>query len=83
MLAPMKRAVRVVMLEERHERRGDRDELLGRHVNVVDFRLVDEDEVALAAGINDILHDVQLGIELDCWPARWCGDLLPTQRGRS
>ena len=30
------RAVRVVMLEERDERRGDRDELLRRHVHVID-----------------------------------------------
>ena len=37
----------------------------GRDVDVVDFGLVDEDEVALAAGIDDVLHDVQLGVELD------------------
>ena len=30
------RAVGVVVLEERNERRGDRDELLGRHVHVID-----------------------------------------------
>ena len=30
------RAVRVVVLEERNERRGDRHELLRRHIHVVD-----------------------------------------------
>src|SRR6202042_85988 len=59
------RAVGVVMLEERHERGGDRDELLGSNVDVAHFGLVDEGEVALTAAIDDVLHDVQLGIELD------------------
>ncbi len=58
-------AVRVVVLEERNERGGDGDELLRRDVDVVHFGLVDENEVALAAGVDDILHDVQLLIELD------------------
>ena len=59
------RAVGVVMLEERDQRCGDRDELLGRDVDVVHVALVDQDEVALAARIDNVLHDVALGVELD------------------
>ena len=40
------RAVGVVVLEERNERRGDRDELLGRHVHRVDALARDEHDVA-------------------------------------
>jgi hypothetical protein len=52
------RAVGVVVLEERDETRRNRYKLLRRDVNVVHFRLVDEDEVALAAGVDDVLDDV-------------------------
>jgi hypothetical protein len=65
------------VLEERNERCGNRDELLRRDVNVVDFRLVDEDEVALAAGVDDILNDVQLGVELDVGLRDGVAVLLP------
>ena len=41
-------AVRIVMLEERNQRSGDGHELLRRDVDVVDFRLRHENEVALA-----------------------------------
>ena len=59
------RAVGVVMLQERDERCGDRDQLLGRDVDVVHVGLVDQHEVALAARIDDVLHDVALLVQLD------------------
>ena len=46
MLAPIERAVRVVVLEERDQRGGHRHELLRRHVHVLD--LVGGDEADLA-----------------------------------
>ena len=50
------RAVRVVVLQERHERGSDRDKLLGRDVDVVDLGLVDEDEVALPTRVDHVLR---------------------------
>ena len=43
------RAVGVVVLEERDERRGHRHQLLGRDVHVVDLVALDGDEVAAGA----------------------------------
>jgi hypothetical protein len=43
------RAVGVVVLEERDERRGDRDDLLRRHVHVVDLVRVDVRDLAARA----------------------------------
>src|SRR5215813_11393132 len=59
------RAVRVVVLKEGHERGGNRDELLGAYVNIVDFRPADENEVALTAGIHQLFSDVAMLVELD------------------
>ena len=42
------RAVRVVVFEERNQRRGHRDQLLRRHVHVIHPRRLDINEVALA-----------------------------------
>ncbi len=58
-------AVRVVMLKERHQRSGNGDELFGADVDVVHLSLIDQHEVALATRIDNILHDVQLCVELD------------------
>src|SRR5271165_2390937 len=58
-------AVGVVMLEERHERCGDRNELFGAHVNVVNFRAIHENEVALPASVDQLLGDVALLVEID------------------
>ena len=44
------RAVGVVVLEERDQRRGDRHELLRRHVDVVDLVRRHEQHVALSSG---------------------------------
>ena len=44
------RAVGVVVLEERDERRGHRHQLLGADVHVVDAVALDGDEVAAGAG---------------------------------
>ena len=49
------RAVGVVVLEERDERRGDRDELLGRHVHQVDRFLGRQAVVAGMAGNDEIV----------------------------
>ena len=51
------RAVRVVVLEERNERGGDRDELLGRHVHVVDAILRRERHVALLAAEHELVDE--------------------------
>jgi hypothetical protein len=59
------RAVGVVVLEERHQRRGDGDELLGADVDVVDFLAIDEDEVALTARVDQLFNDVAVLVELD------------------
>jgi hypothetical protein len=52
------RAVRVVVLKERHERCGNRYELLGADVDVVHLGAIDEHEVALAAGIHQVFGDL-------------------------
>ena len=59
------RAVGVVVLEERHQRSSDRDELLGADVDVVDIAAVDQHEVPLTAGVDQILGDFALIVELD------------------
>ncbi len=53
---PHQRAVRVVVLEERDERRRDRDELLGRHVDELHGVARREDEVALLARVDALLR---------------------------
>ena len=58
-------AVGVVMLEERDQRSGDRDQLFGADVDVVHFVLVHQHEVALPAGIDQVFHDLALRAELD------------------
>ena len=62
------RAVRVVVLEERDQRRRDGDELLGRDVLVVDLVPVGRDELAVEAGDDAVLLDapgrVRLGVGL-------------------
>ena len=52
------RAVGVVVLEERDQRGGHRDELLRRDVDVVDLLAVGEDEVAGLAGGDALVHEV-------------------------
>ena len=49
------RAVGVVVLEERDQRRGDRDELLGRHVHEVDAVRRDDDDVAGVTADDEVL----------------------------
>ena len=57
------RAVRVVVLEERDERGGDRDELLGRHVDELDVVARRQDEVARLARVDALLR--QLAVVVD------------------
>ena len=57
------RAVRVVVLEERNERRGDRDELLRRHVHVVDAVLRHERHVALLAAEHEIVEELAVLVD--------------------
>ena len=61
---PHQRAVRVVVLEERDERRRDRHELLGRHVDELHVVARRQDEVALLARVHPLLHEAQVGVEL-------------------
>ena len=57
-------AVGVIVLEERDERRGDRHELLGRHVDVVDLVLRHEQHVALIAAGDEVVRQLALGVDL-------------------
>ena len=59
------RAVGVVVLEERHQRRGHRNKLLRRDVDVVHFGPVDQHEVALPARIHQVFGDHAFIVELD------------------
>ena len=56
--------VRVVVLEERDERRGDRNELLRRHVHELDLVLLDRDELAAGAGDDPVLREPALVVDL-------------------
>ena len=58
------RAVGVVVLEERDQRRGDRHELLGRHVDVVDLVGRHEQHVAREAAGDEIAGELALGVDL-------------------
>ena len=58
------RAVGVVVLEERNERRGDRDELFRRHVHVIDIGRRREREVSTLARQHEIIDERAVGIEL-------------------
>ena len=57
------RAVGVVVLEERDERRGDRDELLRRHVHVVDLVGRDHQDVAGMPADDQVLGEAALGVD--------------------
>ena len=57
------RAVRVVVLEERHERGGHRDELLRRDVDELDVVARRQDEVAGAAGVDAVLREAAVVVE--------------------
>ena len=64
------RAVGVVVLEERNERRGDRDELLGRDVHVVDAVRRHERHVTLLTAEHELVDERAVGIERARSPAR-------------
>ena len=51
------RAVGVVVLEERDQRRGDRDELLGRDVDEVDVLGPADDELAALAAADQVVGE--------------------------
>ncbi len=51
------------MLEERHKRSGDGDELLGADVDVVHFVPADQDKVTGLAGVDQFGNDLAFVIE--------------------
>ena len=57
------RAVGVVVLEERHERRGHRHELLRRHVHELDLLRRRHDEVAALAARHELVGDAAARID--------------------
>ena len=57
-------AVRVVVLEERDERRRDRDDLLGRHVHVLDLVGAGLRERVAVARRDPLVDEVALLVEL-------------------
>ena len=59
------RAVGVVVLQERHQRRGHRHQLLGAHVDVVHLGPVHQHEVPLPARVHQIIGDLALVVEVD------------------
>ena len=64
------RAVRVVVLEERHERGGDRHHLVRRDVHQLDHLGRDHLEVAVEAGRDEALAELALLVEVGRSPAR-------------
>ena len=56
------RAVGVVVFKEGDERSGDRDQLLRADVHILDLIAVDEDEVALLAGVDQVGGHLALGV---------------------
>ena len=58
------RAVGVIVLEERDQRRGDRNDLLRRHVDEIDFVARDELRFAVLAGLHEIFGEIALGVDL-------------------
>src|SRR5207302_1745329 len=58
-------SVGVVVLQEGHERGGDRNQLLGTDVDVVNFIAAYQDEVAGLAGVNQVGDDAALVVQLD------------------
>ena len=59
------RAVRVVVLEERNQRGGDRHQLFRADVDVIDFIAIDQHEVAGLAGVDQFGDDASLVVEFD------------------
>ncbi len=59
------RAVGVVVLEERHQRCGHRNQLLRADVDVIHFVAADQHEVAGLAGVHQVADDAALVVEFD------------------
>ena len=76
------RAVGVVVLEERDQRRRDRNELLRRHVHVVDLVGRDEHDVAGVAADDQVFGEAPVGVDRLRSPARPCSAPPPSPRGR-
>ena len=75
-------AVGVVVLEERDQRRRDRDELLRRHVHEVDAVRRDDDHVAGAAADDEVFGQAALVVHRRRSPGRRCTSPPPSPRGR-
>ncbi len=61
---PHQRAVRVVVLEERDERGGHRDELLGRDVDELHRIALHQQEVARLPRVDALVDEVAVGVHL-------------------
>ncbi len=57
-------AVGVVVLEERDQRRRDRDQLLGRDVDELDRLGQGQHELAVLAAAHEVLHEALVGVDL-------------------
>jgi hypothetical protein len=57
-------AVGVVVLEERDQRRGHRNNLLRRHVHEIDFFALDQLRFAAFTGLHQIFGQVALCVDL-------------------
>ena len=65
MFEPIKSTVGVVVLEERDQRRRDRNELFRRDVHVLDLHPVGRDEFTLLTGGVSLVDEVALFVKLD------------------
>ncbi len=70
-------AVGVVVLQERHERSGNRNQLLGAHVDIINFFPRNQHEVAGLARIDEFGNDAALVIELDVRLCDYVAIFLP------
>ena len=75
------RAVGVVVLQERDQRRGDGHQLLGRHVDVVDLVGRHEQHVTREAAGDEIARQLALGVDRRRWPGRRGSAPPPWPRG--
>ena len=83
MFEPIKRAVGVVVLEERNQRCRNRNELLRRNVHVLDVFAQRQDEFTGLSSRVAFVDDVAHLHRARCWPDRRRACLLPTRSDRT
>ena len=76
-------AVGVVVFEERNQAGRDADELLRRHVHVIHFIAMLEDEVSGLAAIDEIVGDAATLVRGDVRAGQRRSDLPPMPKDRS